>query len=310
MAVPDSLLRAACDGRPVAGSQGQRLKLVCKEKDLAFTGIIYRSQADQRISGRLRNLRVRGEDQGSVVVAGKADADGWQMTLRRPQAFKRLRLADGDALGAVTLAWPDSSTAEVGVSVQLRHEFEPVHTALQRLETHPDQPLAEAVFRRADILPRLFAELQMDRLDWCCSQASLQPGIQTETMEAPPNDPLLAPFFTVCAACHRSAEPFPPNFLAGPAEQVLGKVAQCAERIQYRLAMWDLPADRRAKTPMPPAHTGAMGETERMQWADGLLPRLRQSLREIARLGAAPLSEGPPTRATNYSDLRACLPTG
>ncbi len=311
MAAADSLLQVSCAGRPVAGSQGQRLKLVCNEKDLAFTGIIYRAEADKVISGRLRNLRVRGEDQGSVVVAGNAAAtEGWQMTLRRPDALKRVRLADGDALGMLTLAWPDSAAAEVRVSVQLRHEFESVLAALQRLETHPDRPLVTAVFGRAEILPLLFAELQMDHLDWCCSQTPPQPKIQTEKIEAAPKDTLLAPFFTVCGACHRSAEPFPPNFLAGSAEQVLGKVAQCAERIQYRLAMWDLSADQRAKTPMPPVHTGAMGDTERTQWANGLLPKLRQSLREIARLGAVPLSERQLARSKQYSDLRACLPTG
>jgi hypothetical protein len=44
----------------------------------------------------------------------------------------------------------------------------------------------------------------------------------------------------------------PPGFLAGSAAAVEQHLSRCAPRIRYRLAMWQVSEDARAKLPMPP----------------------------------------------------------
>ncbi|WP_079432802.1 hypothetical protein [Zoogloea sp. LCSB751] len=68
-----------------------------------------------------------------------------------------------------------------------------------------------------------------------------------------PVRPDLAGFYAWCAACHLSAESFPPNFLQGPAAELESRIRQCAPRIYVRLAMARRGPSERAKTPMPPA---------------------------------------------------------
>ena len=59
-------------------------------------------------------------------------------------------------------------------------------------------------------------------------------------------------FQHICGSCHRSDEPFPPNFLSGNSLQIQHSLKQCAARIAYRLQMWTLAQNQRKKTPMPP----------------------------------------------------------
>jgi hypothetical protein len=85
------------------------------------------------------------------------------------------------------------------------------------------------------------------------------PPARLEVPPSPPNStasgPLpaaLAGFHAWCAACHLSAEHFPPNFLYGPAAGLEARIRQCAPRIYVRLAMARRPPAGRDKTPMPP----------------------------------------------------------
>ena len=55
-----------------------------------------------------------------------------------------------------------------------------------------------------------------------------------------------------CAQCHHSPDAFPPNFLVGDTAQRERQLDHCAERIFYRLRMWQTAEAQRAKTPMPP----------------------------------------------------------
>ncbi len=85
------------------------------------------------------------------------------------------------------------------------------------------------------------------------------PAARLEVPASPPNmsrggplPPALAPFHAWCAACHLSAERFPPNFLHGPADALEARIRHCAPRIYVRLAMAARPPAAREKTPMPP----------------------------------------------------------
>lgn len=116
--------------------------------------------------------------------------------------------------------------------------------------------LASTAFRRGALLRALAPHLGMKIAPDCCDQAA--PGLTPATLEgsahaAPAAIPEpLRPFYTHCAACHDMPTASPPGFLHGSIEAVERNIARCAPRIRFRLAMWQLPAGSRSKTPMPP----------------------------------------------------------
>ena len=293
-----------------AGQTGvERIKLECDGDTLAFKGLIYIALSDGGLSGRLRNMRLEGEDMGSLSVAGYRDSDGrLQMKLSRADSPLRLRRANADELARLELRWRDQDSGQAVAELTVRHDGRLLTEALHRLATDPKGHLADGPFRRADILPGLFDSLGLEQLTWCCTHATSLPPPKVEPSMPPPEHPRLAAFLKVCAGCHRSGAPFPPNFLAGGTEQVLRKIAHCGERIQYRLAMWDIDPQDRAKTPMPPLHSISMQKDGGRNWMSGLLPELRKALQDISKTEATPLPAEHVTVARPYVELRPCLP--
>jgi hypothetical protein len=172
--------------------------------------------------------------------------------------------------------------------------------------------LARKPFRRARILKDLEAELGLPPRAWCCEDAHALPE---PTLDAHPPDPSGAgapprhlAFLHYCGRCHETAEPFPPNFLHGTPAEVDTNLAQCAERIYFRLEMWRREPARRAKTPMPPENAlqGLLVSTA--DWpAHPDLRALRDSIGEILK----GQGEEPPRldglERRSYDDLRVCL---
>jgi mono/diheme cytochrome c family protein len=120
--------------------------------------------------------------------------------------------------------------------------------------------------------------------------------------------PALAAFHAWCAACHWTAETFPPNFLHGPADTLEARLRQCAPRIYVRLAMAGVPRAQRAKTPMPPETLLPAFGTHAEAWARG--PERAALEATIRRLLAAESGREPdlPTLlAGGYEALRPCL---
>lgn len=120
--------------------------------------------------------------------------------------------------------------------------------------------------------------------------------------------PSLTAFHAWCAACHWSAETFPPNFLQGPAQTLEARLRQCAPRIYVRLAMARLPRAQRAKTPMPPETLLPAFGTHAEAWAQGaeraaLEATIRRML--VAETGREP--DLPTLLAGGYEALRPCL---
>jgi hypothetical protein len=100
--------------------------------------------------------------------------------------------------------------------------------------------------------PALFDDRPIPRADICRAALALgappaprpaQPWPEARLERAPgpgqgsATPGALAGFHTWCAACHLSADSVPPNFLAGPADQLEARIRQCAPRIYVRLAM-------------------------------------------------------------------------
>ena len=217
--------------------------------------------------------------------------------------------AGGDALDLLTITRDSERPDRVRVELQVRHDFRRVAEKLGRLALDAGGPLDSGPFVRARVLGGLFDALGDGDTDWCCTGDAGLPMPAVERPAMTNGDPLLAAFFQVCAACHRSDEPFPPNFLAGSPEQVRHGIAQCAERIQYRLAMWDHAPGDRSKSPMPPRQTVGLGDGELEAWSRGPLQRLRNALYQIAAQESVPLPARDDATARPYADLRACLPT-
>jgi hypothetical protein len=113
-----------------------------------------------------------------------------------------------------------------------------------------------------------------------------------------------------CSTCHQTAEPAPPNFLSGDPGQVESNLAHCAERLYFRLSMWQLAEDRRSKTPMPPMTAFPALQLDPSAWPrhpDLLL--LTSYAADLLRrqTGAPPSLADLANRG--YESLRSCLAT-
>jgi hypothetical protein len=105
----------------------------------------------------------------------------------------------------------------------------------------PDAPFSRA---------RMRAALGLDRRTSCCEDTAGL-GVPQKDNEPPLPLPVQAvEFQNHCAACHRTPERSPPNFLAGDTQRVTASLAQCAPRI-LRFGPWQTPAARDS-VPMPP----------------------------------------------------------
>ena len=114
--------------------------------------------------------------------------------------------------------------------------------------------------------------------------------------------PGLGNFYAHCARCHATRESFPPNFMQGSAEDVQRKIQRCADRIYYRLTMWQVPEVNRPKTPMPPA-TVAVTQTD--QWiGSSALENMRGY---VAPFVDAKFKQSPENwLSRNYETLQSC----
>ena len=115
-------------------------------------------------------------------------------------------------------------------------------------------------------------------------------------------------FATYCAACHATAARFPPNFLTVEAEAGESGIAHCAERIAFRLAMWDRPAEARTKSPMPPASWLRGAGWNPAAWRDGA-PRaaLREHLAGLLAQGGTSIPQVEQRGRRAYETLQPCL---
>jgi len=166
-------------------------------------------------------------------------------------------------------------------------------------------------FRRAAVLPALFARLGMPAGKGCClDDSGMAPARLDEGERTPQSVPAgTARFYQYCALCHQTPERSPPNFLYGDANQVAASLRHCAERIFFRLSMWQQATSGRPKTPMPPMLAlHGLGTTPK-RWQESV------ELAELTRFAATMLqtkgsekSEIGADLGKNYESLPACLP--
>lgn len=135
-------------------------------------------------------------------------------------------------------------------------------------------PVGQAAFdhssiRRAPLRDALFRSLNINAAKICCTNDARLPSARMDEdtqVGVVTGNADLNLFYAHCASCHASREPFPPNFMRGTARDVEQSLQRCAERISFRLSMWQVEPDVRPKTPMPPA---AALPIHADQWATG-----------------------------------------
>ena len=286
-------------------------------------------------AGRLDRLKladgtdVQGELTDIDVASGNLvrSAGRAVVTLRLARAGAHARLGDGNTVETMRLSWSDAGTrnpvpASKGRAVlSILRDFAPVQTAIEQMIRDTAQTkidvFSDKPFRRAALMPVLFARLGMKPMAWCCQDDSGMPPPVMEShtttaragAEADVRPPGLQPFFRYCATCHQTSDRSPPNFLQGSASQVSAKLAHCAQRLYVRLSMWKLAPAERPKTPMPPNYALYGSHTTPEAWRDSAeLAALRSYVERAlhAENGKAPDANDFISRG--YENLRACLP--
>ena len=142
------------------------------------------------------------------------------------------------------------------------------------IDTMLSDPQGQAAFdaptiQRLPLRNALFRALDIDIGTTCCDNDNDLPKAQADelsSLSVATKEVGLNYFYVHCGRCHGTNQPFPPNFMNGDSATVQRNVRRCADRILYRLNMWQIESERRPKTPMPPAIALT---TEPVRWAEG-----------------------------------------
>jgi hypothetical protein len=315
--------------RSVSPGSQQRISFRCADGQgpvHALSGRLYFT-AGRFVRGALSRLDAAGQqriDLGLEAVAGaSAPRHGTLLLAPSVQASGgSVFLADGSVLRRLTfrgLAHDGEQRAWEGEVEHARADWldalrNAVDTLTGAAAADPDGALARAPFRRARVLPALFEALAIPARGWCCTETARLPPPQRDETDATASAAIISgvhrAFIEHCGQCHGSANASPPNFLAGDAAQVRRGIGHCAQRIHFRLAMWERAGHAQAKTPMPPASAlQARGITVQDWRAGTALVSLKAHVREL-------LDREPGTAADHadallrmdYARLRSCLP--
>jgi hypothetical protein len=172
-------------------------------------------------------------------------------------------------------------------------------------------------FRRAILMSALDERLGMPARDWCCTDDRGMPVPKTgdapqqngsDNSKAAQADPAIKLFYRDCVPCHRTPEPTPPNFLFGDSEPVRSALAQCAERIYFRLDMWRLDPEDRPKTPMPPARDfDGLRLSEQKSFQTANLDKLKDYVATLLRNEKGQRLDLEQFASRSYPQLRSCL---
>jgi hypothetical protein len=216
-------------------------------------------------------------------------------------AGHRTRFANGNALAGVALRWRGTQ-GEARVTVI--DDFAKLREAVATLSL-PDKP-----FRRTAIMAGIDSALGMPAQVRCCDDAGSLSPAQAEAVVAAALPPEAAPFQQPCGACHGTAEPAPPNFLAGDAKAIGANLAHCAPRMFVRLAMWEVNADARDKVPMPPPQASRAGHPWKQDTPIDAIKPLRNAVAGWLRAETGETPDLAKMLSRGYENLRPCLPAG
>jgi len=280
------------DCRFARKENGQRVAFACANPSAKLSGAWHRQRG--KASGSVDEIALAGAVappaialEGSIPRAGLA-----RFSLHR--AGLRARLADGRLLEQLDLI--QSASDKGSASLVLRDDISLVSAQVAQL------PAADGVFQARHWMGKLLPALG---IRYPAAPASKLPAAQAQTKTMAANRPgIQASFERICGECHDSGERFPPNFLQGDTTAVTAQIDHCAERIFYRLSMWNVNEAQRGKTPMPPVAALAQHGYDAQTWTHAPeLAALRGYVQQ--RLGRA---ENPQrVLGQPFESLRGCL---
>lgn len=276
----------------------------------------------------LADLAVAG---GSLCKRGSA----WEMRLRlaQRQSGMHARRPGGDAVEELALTLPAPGAAAAAApameltpdlagraELRLLADFSRAESAIGELLA-PDgagteDAFGNAPFRGGALVGALFGRLGIYRPPRARAAATADtrtPASSTEVvienLRPFPSSPALRTFLRYCSSCHRTAEPSPPNFLEGGPDQIEAHLAHCAERLFFRLSMWQLDDAHRAKTPMPPIYALRGLEVDSGSWPHHADLRLLTAYAgDLLRRQTGSPPRLDELAARGYEGLRSCLP--
>lgn len=270
--------------------------------------------------GQLTRLTLPGGSALSnldLAVSGQATANGAAFMPRL--GSHPPRSAEGHAISRLTVRRVADDPTAGTATLEIREEFAAIDQAVSALaaDTTGASLFGPGVFPRQSLFAALLGQIGAPTAPPCCHSAQALPAPRLETAAIAPGspargavEPALQAFYPYCAACHQTAETFPPNFLTGNGAQVAARLRQCAPRLYVRLAMADVAPEHRDKTPMPPESMLPAFATDRANWRASAA---RKAL--LAQVSAWLQAEtGQPPNLTQllaggYEALRPCLPT-
>ena len=278
------------------------------------------SHAQRTVTGRLTRasrivLQLSERDGASPVRA----PDG-ATPLRASDGATPIRAPDGNTIGALALSWNqdlDENAARIDAkgTLTVLRDFLPVAAAIARLAANagPDSPLLADRFDGVRLSHWLLHELDVPSDAPCCAVLPLPaPRLAVDTpathavlaVELEHRGPLQT-FNHFCGACHGGDTIHPPGFLHGEGQRVLDALARCAERIYFRLSMWQRDSAEQAVPPMPPMNGLRLAHTTAQEW------RASESLQRLTAYARARITgEGRDPDAVlagRYHAARSCL---
>lgn len=231
--------------------------------------------------------------------------------VRKPAVFAftprsgkaRVRLSNGNAVLRVTMR---HRAGQGEAEVEVAEDFSALRDNLAAV-TLPAGPIS-----RTSTMAMLDATLGAAPGVRCCDDAAALPRAQVQAQVATIGTlpAQAAGFQQPCGGCHATAEAAPPNFLAGDAQRIRQNLAHCAPRIYVRLAMWDMPAASRDKTPMPPPQAARAGHPWIQETAAEYIAPLRETVADWLRTETGHEPELANLLMHGYENLRPCLAAG
>ena len=323
----------------------QRIVFRCEQQglDSIFASGYFFIDKDGGIVGETRGFKLGelADFEELSLVANAVSVNQGRSSISLTSLVKRTglhpRLPDGTAVESMVLSWEAIIEEDFGPSDELPdyrnngslvvtqvYDFAPVHDAIADLgrdaqATVPDF-FSDRPFRRAVVIGSLFQSMGVSDAELCCA-AEEDPGIAVVeklllhlTREAGESDPAAVvrqAFGAYCTVCHGTSEPFPPNFLRGESGPIGNAIAQCGERIAYRLSMWDRAEEERNKSPMPPQSFLRSVGLNVQQWrSSASFAELRHHMSGLLAITGSSVKQVELIGGQVYEALRPCLAKG
>jgi hypothetical protein len=323
----------------------QRIVFRCQQQglDSIFASGYFFIGKDGGIVGETRGFKLgeRADFEELSLSANSISVEQGRSSVLLTPLVKRTglhpRLPDGTAVESMVLSWEAIIEEDFGPSDELPdyrdngslvvtqvYDFAPVHDAIADLgrdaQATGQDLFSDRPFRRGVVIGSLLQSMGVSNAESCCA-AEEDPGMAVVeklplhlTREAGEPDPAAGvrqAFGAYCAACHGNSEPFPPNFLRGESGPIGNAIAQCGERIAYRLSMWDRAEEERNKSPMPPQSFLRSVGLNVQQWrSSASFAELRHHMSGLLAITGSSAKQVEFIGGQAYEALRPCLAKG